>query len=143
VETLAERLLSARLAAGMTQDQLAARAHVAQGTIGNLEAGIRKSARRVAVLAAVLQVNPLWLAEGKGPRHAHVASEPTAPPYSASDNLLEQQLLELFRQLPAAAQHEAVAVVNSIHAVVFPDRSRANPFAGTSAARRGRHPTGR
>jgi transcriptional regulator with XRE-family HTH domain len=138
VETLAERLLSARLAAGMTQDQLAARAHVAQGTIG-----IRKSARRVAVLAAVLQVNPLWLAEGKGPRHAHVASEPTAPPYSASDNLLEQQLLELFRQLPAAAQHEAVAVVNSIHAVVFPDRSRANPFAGTSAARRGRHPTGR
>ncbi len=34
--------------------------------IGNLESGTRKSTGKMAALAAVLKVNALWLAEGRG-----------------------------------------------------------------------------
>lgn len=41
-------------------------AGVSQGTIGNLEAGLRNSARSIIEIAAALEVDPTWLATGKG-----------------------------------------------------------------------------
>lgn len=66
MKTLAERLLWARTKKELSQQQLATQAGVAQSTIGSLESGARQTARKVAAIAAALDVDPLWLAEGKG-----------------------------------------------------------------------------
>lgn len=50
----------------MTQHQLAAAAGVAQSTIGSLESGARLTARKIVAIAQALDVDALWLAEGKG-----------------------------------------------------------------------------
>lgn len=65
METLAKRLCWSRKKKALSQQQLGKRAGVSQSTIGNLEAGTRASARRIASIAAVLEVDTLWLAEGK------------------------------------------------------------------------------
>ena len=64
--TLADRLKWARQKADLSQEELGKKAGVSQSTIGNLEAGTRNSARRLPQIAAVLGVNALWLAEGRG-----------------------------------------------------------------------------
>lgn len=50
----------------MSQATLAKLSGVSQSTIGNLESGLRMSARRLAHIAEALEVNALWLAEGIG-----------------------------------------------------------------------------
>ena len=64
--TLAERLDYARRLRRMTQKQLAARCGLSQSTIGNLEAGTRKSARDILAIAQALEVSPQWLETGRG-----------------------------------------------------------------------------
>ena len=59
---------SAREAAGLTQDALAKRAHCGQTTIASIENGRNEGATPLPMLAHVLGVEALWLAEGKGPR---------------------------------------------------------------------------
>lgn len=55
-ETLEERLISARKAAGLTQGQLAERAGLTQGTISKLERGQRDDPgwRKIARIEAAL-----------------------------------------------------------------------------------------
>lgn len=66
MNTLAERLIWAREQKGLTQDALAKKAGVSQSTIGNLEAGIRSTARRIIDIALAVDVDPMWLANGEG-----------------------------------------------------------------------------
>lgn len=76
VKTIAERLKDARERAGLTQPELAARAGVSSGTIGNIESGARKSPRELLAIAAAVGVRPEWLQHGRGPMEAsgdHVA----------------------------------------------------------------------
>lgn len=66
MKTLATRLAWAREQKKLSQAQLAKKSGVSQSTIGNLEAGTRLTARNITVIATALEVNPIWLAEGKG-----------------------------------------------------------------------------
>lgn len=66
MNTIAERLKNAREAANLTQPELASKAGVSQGTIGNIESGIRKRPRDLLSIASALNVNPEWLETGKG-----------------------------------------------------------------------------
>ncbi len=66
MNTIAERLKDAREAAKLTQPELAAKAGVSQGTIGNIESGLRKRPRDLLSIAAALEVSPEWLETGKG-----------------------------------------------------------------------------
>lgn len=75
VNTIAERLKLAREAAGLTQPELANKAGVSQGTIGNIEAGLRKRPRDLLSIAAALGVAPEWLETGKGLMHLHQSRE--------------------------------------------------------------------
>lgn len=67
VKTLAERAAWARTQLGLTQDQLAQRAKVSQGTIGNMESGTRKKPRDLLTIAEALGVRPEWLESGRAP----------------------------------------------------------------------------
>jgi len=68
VNTLAERLKSARELLSLSQTELAQRAKVSAGTIGNIESGTRKNPRDLLGIAAALGVRPEWLQHGQGPR---------------------------------------------------------------------------
>lgn len=66
LKTLGERVKWARATRGMSQSDLAKAAKVTQGTIGNLEAGIRKTSRSLLNIAKGLKANADWLETGKG-----------------------------------------------------------------------------
>lgn len=68
MNTIAERLKSAREEAELTQPQLASRAGVSAGTIGNIESGARKNPRELLAIAKAVGVHPQWLRDGVGPR---------------------------------------------------------------------------
>lgn len=76
MRTLAERLTWAREQKGLTQAALAKLSGVTQGTIGNLESGLRSSARRIVDIATALDVDPVWLANGGAQAKS---SAPAAP----------------------------------------------------------------
>lgn len=63
---LADRLKEARKTAGLTQQALGRKVGVPQSTIAALETGGHKTARNLAEMAAVLGVEALWLASGRG-----------------------------------------------------------------------------
>ena len=65
VITIAERLKQAREKIGLNQEELAKRAGVSQGTIANIENGIRKQPRQLLAIARALNVSPDWLESGK------------------------------------------------------------------------------
>ncbi|MDX8121592.1 XRE family transcriptional regulator [Janthinobacterium sp. GMG2] len=72
MKTLAERLIWARSQKSLrdgndfTQVDLATRAGVSQGAIGHLESGRTSTSRSITSIAKALEVDPVWLAEGKG-----------------------------------------------------------------------------
>ena len=70
VNDLASRLRSARVELGLTQEELASKAGVRQGTIGNIESGVRKNPRELLAIAKAANVRAEWLKDGEAPRHA-------------------------------------------------------------------------
>lgn len=78
MRTLAERLIWAREQKGLTQESLGKLSGVSQSTIGNLESGIRQSARKIVDIAKALDVDPIWLANGEG------VAKPIAPADASS-----------------------------------------------------------
>ena len=65
VMNIAERLKQARINAGFKQNELAKKAGVSQGTIANIENGIRKQPRQLLSIAKALDVDPEWLESGR------------------------------------------------------------------------------
>lgn len=66
MQTFAARLLAAREARGLSQEQLAEKADVSQVTIAHIENGRNKTSRKIVQLARALSVPAEWLAEGVG-----------------------------------------------------------------------------
>jgi transcriptional regulator with XRE-family HTH domain len=64
--TLAGRVKWARTQRKLSQQALAKKAHVSQGTIGNIESGERKRPRDLLAIARALYANPEWLETGHG-----------------------------------------------------------------------------
>jgi phage repressor protein C with HTH and peptisase S24 domain len=59
---------------------------VSQGTIGNLESGLRQTARRILDIAVALDVDPMWLANGQGePAARGITNTPTQEKKEASN----------------------------------------------------------
>lgn len=88
METLATRLIHARELANLTQEKLAKKAGVSQGTIGNAESGVRKNPRELNAIAQALRVNYDWLRFGKGPMRPLLAPV-MADPSDERDEELE------------------------------------------------------
>lgn len=69
--TFGERLAWARKQKQLSQSDLAERAGVALSSIANAEAGTRHSIRKIASVAAILDVDVKWLSEGEGAADSH------------------------------------------------------------------------
>ena len=74
MKTIAEHVKARREALNLSQVQLAKIAGCSQGTIGNLESGIRAQPRKLLDIARALQVSPEWLETGRGPMKSSNAS---------------------------------------------------------------------
>lgn len=71
MSTLGERLAWARKQKNLTQDELGRLSGSSGSAIGNIESGTRHSSRKIAAIAAALDVDVMWLSEGKGTHDAH------------------------------------------------------------------------
>ncbi len=76
METIGTRVKARREELGWSQGTLAEKAGVSQGTIGNLESGIRKKPREWLAIAVALGLNPVFLETGKGERLAEDEYKP-------------------------------------------------------------------
>ncbi|WP_431477797.1 XRE family transcriptional regulator [Massilia eburnea] len=89
MKTLAERLAWARAQKSLkegddfTQADLANRAGVSQGAIGHLESGRTNTSRSIIAIAKALDVDPAWLADGKGSPYPENALGTSAVPDEA------------------------------------------------------------
>lgn len=90
---LADRLIEARAAMGLSQTELAEKISVRQSIIGMLESRERKKTSYIPKIAQALNVNPMWLYSGEGPRDPPLR-EPDTTPYFPDD---ESRLLRAFR----------------------------------------------
>lgn len=68
--TLKDRLKEARGESGLSQGALAKLAKCGQTTIASIESGRNKGSTVITQLATALNVNPVWLAEGRPPKRA-------------------------------------------------------------------------
>ena len=112
MDTLAQRLKQTREEAHLSQTELAERAGCSQGLIGNLESGNQKTSSKLPRIAQVLGVEPLWLAEGKGPKRRAAEEDPPLAPFARIFDALaslpeEEAELWVSRVLTAAAEHRA------------------------------------
>ncbi|HLS21968.1 MAG TPA: helix-turn-helix transcriptional regulator [Paenalcaligenes sp.] len=78
-----ERLRQLRRSRQLSQQQLAKMCRLSQSAISNYENGTRKVAREIFILARVLNVSPLWLAEGQGPKEPTLVKQQSEPQASA------------------------------------------------------------
>jgi transcriptional regulator with XRE-family HTH domain len=126
VKSIKDRTREAREALGLSQIDLAKRAKVSPGTIGNLEAGTRKNPRELLAIAAALQVNAEWLKSGKGPRDAGAVEAAPKVPAGA-----HAELLAFFDELPPLEQAAVLRDVHDRAARVLGDRILAEKFGVT------------
>lgn len=66
LNTLSERLKHARTTKGLSQAELGKAVGVSQSAIAAIESERNKGSTHIATLAAILEVNPMWLETGKG-----------------------------------------------------------------------------
>lgn len=102
VISIAERLKSAREEVGLTQAQLAGKAGVSQGTVANIESGLRQNPRELMAIAKAANVLPEWLKSGKGPR------KPTGPNNNISPATMGANRIPLISYVQAGAWTEAL-----------------------------------
>ena len=84
---IGQRIREARKAAGMTQDQLAAKVGMRQNSISELEKGDSAGTTNVAKFAQALRVNALWLETGMGERSSIGTQEPALSPETAPERM--------------------------------------------------------
>ena len=79
MDTLANRLKTARKALGWTQGRLAKAAGVTQPAVGNIESGARDGKESIAALSEALGVRRKWLSDGEEPMYPPSQRWPFTP----------------------------------------------------------------
>ena len=91
-ETIRDRLRRLRKVAGFTQGQLAAKAQVSQGTIGNLESGVRGYGESIVDIARALNVTPDFLRCTQNADDGQAIAGPRAQSLSSDDSSIRSAL---------------------------------------------------
>lgn len=71
---IGERVREARKEKGMTQKDLASKVGITQPTLSDLEKGESTATSHIAKIASALEVSPLWLETGRGPKFIEAAA---------------------------------------------------------------------
>lgn len=82
-----------------------------------------KGSKHTAAIAAYLEIDPRWLAEGIGEIPV-LGVKQKAPEYS----IFADQLMTLYNTLDRQRQDDLVRYANMLHAEQYPNASIANPF---------------
>ncbi|MCK2097543.1 helix-turn-helix domain-containing protein [Thauera aromatica] len=108
METFGSRVREARKKMKMSQVALASAVGMSQGNLSDIENGHVPTSTYTPSIAAVLGVNALWLAEGRGPKHPNGPALPEPSNVSAGVALSndERALLSAYRLLPSVDQAE-------------------------------------
>jgi transcriptional regulator with XRE-family HTH domain len=128
--TMGERLQTARIEAGFSQQALARAAKCGQSTIASIENGRNKGSTKVARLAQALEVSALWLSEGKGPMRLPDSKSKNTPPdlsiphthihhVSERDNtlfLFDAELMRLMHDAPLVSTED---IMKKAHTTPF------------------------
>lgn len=129
MNSLADRLRTARLRLSWSQQELARRAGVATSTVGNIESGTRHNPRFILQLAEALGVDAQWLATGRDQRPSSALSTGagSAPllareagagpwPFELIDRERFERLTPVQRGVVEAAMLEALERLESVQA---------------------------
>lgn len=100
VKHFSDRLRHARVLRGLSQAELARAAGLSQSAISNYENNSRRDSRALFELAAILRVNPLWLAQGLGPMETQ-PDPPMETVRPAAGVIAEQSLWPFNRVSPS------------------------------------------
>lgn len=140
VKSLKERLIYARTMRGITQGKLAKLAGCSQGTIGNVESGIRLTLRNVVQVARALDVSSDWLSDGIGqapeslnqmPSVGHmVAQNVVAYDVNGSFDKHTREAVEILQRLTADQRMAAVANLRTFVGYLSPPRVRPSSISG-------------
>ena len=119
MKTLSQRLRYAREQAGLSQSALARRVGLRPQAIQLIEAGRVRQPRNLVHIAAVLKVNPLWLASGEGGVEALAVREPT-PKYASERDAspISREALALARQWMQLSKSQRDVVRETIVALL-------------------------
>lgn len=98
----------------MSQSDLAEKAGMGQSAVGNMEAGDRNGSNRIGSLAKALGCDAYWLETGRG-----------SPGFT---DLLETQLLQLYRSLDPKFRDSLLRHANELYQLNHPSPSPATPF---------------
>lgn len=125
--TLAERMVWARQKMRLTQEELAKKAGVAQSTIAGLETSYRQNPRRLPQIAKALEIDPMWLAEGKGDPYRLNGNSQAPSVVSLPERLTPTlgELLSVAKTLGKEAQRELLGMAKGLAATER--QSKANP----------------
>ena len=119
MKTLSQRLRYAREQAGLSQSALARQVGMRPQAIQLIEAGRVRQPRNLVQIAAALNVNPLWLANGEGGVEAFGVREPTpryvrardAAPISREALALAKQWMQLSKSQRDAVRETIIALL--------------------------------
>lgn len=120
VKTIADRLAAARKEAGLSQSELATRAGVSPGTIGNIEAGTRDAPRDVVEIATALGVSPMWLKRGLGPMRPQSRGAAHDMSQSATTMPLQRVAWEQLMAADLSKPFELVVIDDSLGPDLYP-----------------------
>lgn len=115
VKTIAERLTWARVqVAKLSQEELAKKAGVTQGTIGNVESGARKNPRELLAIARAAGVHAEWLKSGKGPAQIAETSMTVEEPRATYRLDTVHAMAELLAQSHPRTRKAALALLGAL-----------------------------
>ncbi|MCD0493850.1 helix-turn-helix domain-containing protein [Chromobacterium violaceum] len=87
-----ERIRAARKALGWSQEQLARRARVSRGIVGDLELGRNHGTTKILDIAKALRKNPVWLETGKGSQEPPASADTPLVSADSIDDLADRLL---------------------------------------------------
>ena len=131
--TLAERLVAARVAAGMTQKAVAEAVGFSQETIRDIEAGAFKGLNELLAIAEAVRVQPEWLISGSPERTAVAAvqASPSDPISTAIATLADifseldeadRSVVRLYLEVLMKDPHEVEQVTKRIRVILCQGR---------------------
>lgn len=126
MSTIGGRIQYARIAAGLTQEQLASKVGVSKGAVSQWESGTIKtlSAESLLKLADAVEASERWIMLGKDDQgHDIPMGKPTHLDPDASD------LIETYIQLPEHAREELRSDAHKYLRISAPQQAtKANPY---------------